>query len=413
MEPAVDVFLKSVVKSGVLEADDVKAAYQGIPREQRADPGTVADHFVRHGKLTRFQAKKLLGGAATGLVLGPFQILAPIGRGGMGAVFLARDRRQKKLVALKILPPKKAKREERLLARFRREMEMCSRVSHPNIASTFEVGVELGVYFIAMEFIPGRDLSKVVQEKGPLSVPRTARLFCEVASALQHAHDKGLVHRDVKPSNIRVTPSDHAKLLDLGLALIEGEENVDREVAGGAGYIVGSMDYIAPEQTYDACAVDGRADQYGMGCTMYYTLTGRPPFPGGTNKERIMRHRSDEPALITERNPDVPARFAEIVHRMMAKKPELRYESDEAVRRELLPWVQKDEPLPQDQADEANFRQAVERLQEADADDDLVAIPIPPYAGSVSPAMYLWVAGGVVGVWLFLMGIVLILAVLK
>jgi serine/threonine protein kinase len=331
----------------------------------------------------------------------------------MGAVFLARDIRQKKLVALKILPPKKARREERLLARFRREMDLCSRVSHANIARTFEVGVELGVYYIAMEFIPGRDLSKVVQEQGPLSVPRAAKLFSEVASALQHAHDQGLVHRDIKPSNIRVTPSDHAKVLDLGLALIEGEENVDREVAGGQGYIVGSMDYIAPEQTFDACAVDGRADQYGMGCSMYFALTGRPPFPGGTNKERIIRHRLDQPALLTERNPDVPARFAEIIHRLMAKKPELRYESDDAVRRELMPWVQQDEPFLLEQADEANFRQAVESLQETDADDDLTAIPVPPHTDSVSPATYFWVTGSVVGVWLFLMGVVLILAMLN
>jgi serine/threonine protein kinase len=146
-----------------------------------------------------------------------------------------------------------------------------------------------------------------------------------VAAGLEHAHEQGLIHRDLKPSNIRITPHDHAKVLDFGLALIEGEEMTDREVTGGQGYIVGSMDYIAPEQTFDACGVDGRADLYGMGCSLYFALSGRPPFPGGTTRDKIMHHRNDEPVPLTERNAQVPARFAELVHRLMAKKAENRF----------------------------------------------------------------------------------------
>ena len=331
----------------------------------------------------------------------------------MAAVFLARDKRKEQLVALKILAPKKARNEQRLLARFRREMDLCQRVSHPRIARTFEVGVELGFYYIAMEFIPGRDLSTVVFEQGPLTVPRAAKLFAEVAEALQHAHDQGLVHRDIKPSNIRITPTDHAKLLDLGLALLEGEENYDREVVGGEGYIVGTMDYIAPEQTYDACAVDGRADQYALGCTMYFALTGRPPFPGGASKERILRHRSDEAALVTERNPEVPARFAEIIHRLMAKKPEQRYESAEVIRKELLAFVPKEEPPLPEQAEDSNFRQAVASIQEADADDELVPIPVRAVPEHLAGDMYLWIAGGAVGLWLVFMLVVLVMVLYR
>src|SRR5262249_12625358 len=155
----------------------------------------MADHLVKLGKLSRFQASKLIGGAPLGLVLGPYQVLAPIGRGGMGTVYLARDTRSQMLLALKVLPPKRAREEERLLARFRREMELSQRVAHPHIAWTYEVGVYQGVYFIAMEYIPGRSLYRLVQEEGPLPVGRAARLFAEVAAALDHAHHQGLIHR--------------------------------------------------------------------------------------------------------------------------------------------------------------------------------------------------------------------------
>src|SRR5262249_48588601 len=149
-------------------------------------------------------------------VVGPYNVLAPIGRGGMGCVYLARDRRSNQLIALKILPPKRAREEEQLLQRFRREMELGQLVEHPHLARTNDVGVSNGVYYIAMEFIPGRNLYRVVADSGPMAVPRAARLFVEIASALEHAHGRGLIHRDLKPSNVLITPNDHAKVLDLG-----------------------------------------------------------------------------------------------------------------------------------------------------------------------------------------------------
>jgi eukaryotic-like serine/threonine-protein kinase len=408
MDPAVDTFLKTVLKSGVLDREQLEAGYRAVPRDQRCDPSAVAEQFIKTGKLSRFQAVKLLAGTGKGLVLGPFQVLAPVGRGGMARVYLARDSRDQKLVALKVLPPKKGPRQERLLARFRREMDLCRRVAHMHVARTFEVGVKLGVYYIAMEFIPGQDLSKLVYDGGPLQVPRAARLFAEVASALQHAHEQGLVHRDLKPSNIRVTTTDRAKVLDLGLALLEGDETSDREIGGGQGYIVGSMDYIAPEQTLDACAVDGRADIYAMGCSLYFTLTGQPPFPGGTKMEKIRRHRKEEPVPLIDCNSQVPARFAELVHRMMAKDLEKRFASVQAVRRELLAWAPAGAETLPDQPDDAGFRQAVASLQDANAEDDLEAIPVAePLDYAHAPVLY-WVAGGVMAVVLVLIVVLLI-----
>jgi serine/threonine protein kinase len=146
---------------------------------------------------------------------------------------------------------------------------------------------------------------------------------------------------------------------------------------------------------------------------MYFALTGRPPFPGGANKERILRHRSDEAALVTERNPDVPARFAEIVHRLMAKKPEQRYESVEAVRKELLAFVPKEDSLLAEQAEDSNFRQAVASIQEADADEDLVPIPERALAGQVASDTYFWIAGSAVGLWLVFMLVVLVMVLYR
>jgi hypothetical protein len=362
---AVDDFLKTVLRSCLLDREQLQETLRTVARDQRDNPEVVAGHLVKTGKLTRFQARKLLQGTHVGLILGPFQVLAPVGKGGMGTVYLARDQRSQQLVALKVLSPKRAREEERVLARFRREMEMCQRVAHPNIAWTYEPGVCQGVYFIAMEYIPGK------------------RLLAEVAAALDHAHHQGIIHRDIKPSNIMVTPNDHAKLLDLGLALVRGETGGAREVVGGQGYVVGTMDYISPEQADDPSKVDGLADVYSLGCTLYYTVTGRPPFPGGTSGEKIQRHQTEEPAPIPQLNPKVPPAFIGLIRRLMAKKAGQRPPSAAAVREELLAWSGGETPLPMDRPEDDGYREAVDRIQNAEPSAELSGEVIP--AGSTPP----------------------------
>jgi serine/threonine protein kinase len=353
--PTAEQFLRCVLRSGLLSRDDLQEALRGVPRERRDDALALADHLLRMGKLTRFQMGKLLGGVCQGLILGPFRILTPLGKGGMCSVFLVRDERSGQLVALKVLPPKLARTEERMVARFRREMEMSQKVAHPHLAWTYEVGENCGVHYIAMEYIPGRTLSRLVSEEGPLHWKRAARLCAEVASALEHAHNAGLIHRDLKPSNIQITPRDHAKVLDLGLALTHGEEGGDLMVVGGQGYIVGSMDYIAPEQTLDPARVDRRCDLYGLGCTLYFALTGRPPFPGGTSKDKIQRHRGEEPAPLADLVPGLPGGFAALVERMMCKDPAARPASAAAVEQELRAWASGEVELPLDRPEEVVF----------------------------------------------------------
>jgi serine/threonine protein kinase len=382
--PSVESFLKNVLRSGVLDRKQLQDALRRLPLDQRRDPEAVADHLIDSGKLSRFQAGKLLRGMAVGLVLGPFHVLAPIGRGGMGTVYLARDSRSDLLVALKVLPPKRAREEGRVLCRFRREMEMCRRVAHPHLAWAYDVGVCQGVYYIALEYIPGKSLYRLVIDEGPLEVSRAARLFAEVASALDHAHNQGLIHRDLKPSNVIITPHDHAKVLDLGLALVQGEAPTDREIVGGRGYVVGTMDYIAPEQTENAARVDPRSDVYSLGCTLYFALTGQPPFPGGSAKEKIQRHCTEEPTPVPQKNPAVPPAFIGLLRRMMAKNPEQRYASAAEVQQALEAYAGHGNELPLDQRDDKEYQEAVAALETAEAPPELIAevipvgIPVPP-----------------------------------
>jgi serine/threonine protein kinase len=371
-----DAFLRTVLRSGLLDRATLQTELRAVPLDQRGDADALAEQLIKIGKLTRFQSHKLLKGASLGLVLGPFHILAPIAKGGMGTVYLARDTRSEQLIALKVLPPRRAREEERLLARFRREMDMCQRVAHPHIAWTCEVGVCQGVYFIAMEYIPGRSLFRIVADEGSLAVPRAARLFAEVASALDHAHTRGLIHRDLKPSNIIITPNDHAKLLDLGLALMEGEE-AHREIIGGEGYVVGTMDYIAPEQADNAALADARSDLYALGCTLYYSLTGRPPYPGGSATEKIQKHRTEDPEPVPQFNPNVPPAFIGLLRRLMAKNPDKRPASAAAVREELLTWAGSGLILPLDSPHDAAYEHAIEVLETAEPGSDLSAEEIP------------------------------------
>ena len=398
-------FLRCVLRSELLSREELLPLVKDFSSTVRGDAAALADALVRAGKLTRFQANKLLRGIAQGMILGPYRILAPLGRGGMAKVFLVRDTRNDQLVALKILPPRLAREETRMLARFRREMEMSQRVAHPHLAWTAEVGECRGVPFIAMEYIPGKTLSRLVQDEGPLALPRAARLMAEVASALEHAHSQGLIHRDLKPSNILVTPRDHAKVLDLGLALVHGETVTDTTVVGGQGYIVGTMDYIAPEQTLDAAAVDQRSDIYSLGCTLYFALSGQPPFPGGTSKEKIQRQRREEPQSLARLAPGLPTGFVALVERMMSKDPARRPASAVEVERELRAWAAGEVDQPLDTLSDLAFDEsAIIRHRPSMADLSVVcppdALPVleddEPLEEGWSPGARVFLGAGVV-----------------
>lgn len=345
---SLEIFLNIAKKSRLLESHVLDRAVAKLPT---ATSRGVAELLIRSGDLTHYQAGKLLRGHWRGLAVGPYRILAPLGRGGMGTVYLAQDSRcaeelgDEPLIALKVLPQRIVREEKRMLDRFQRELELGQRTSHTNVTRTLAGGEADGVHFIAMEYVPGKTLRQIVDLGGRLSVGDAARVFADVAAGLTHLHERGIIHRDLKPSNVMVTPNGQAKLLDLGLALVPFDPRAfDPTVIGGKGYIVGTMDYISPEQARDATNVTPRSDLYALGCSLYYALSGTPPFPGGTSKDKIRWQRTIEPAPLLELNPSISPEFAQIVELLMAKKPSSRPASAAIVREMLLSWAAA--PIP-------------------------------------------------------------------
>ena len=420
MASAADEFLKSVLRSSLLSKAELQAALQDVPVAYLQDAPALADHLVQRGLLTQFQAAKLLQGAAFGLQFGPYRILTPIGKGGMGMVYLGLDLRSKQHVAIKVLSPNKKREGHRHLLRFVREKEISKDLLHPHLVIAQDIG-EKPVDYLVMEYIPGQTLYRLVTTEGVLSTSRAAHLFSEVASALEYAHSQGLIHRDLKPANIMVTPNDHAKVLDLGLAILEGETVDDALVLGGKGHVVGTFDYIAPEQSRDAAKVGPRADIYSLGCTLYFALTGRPPFPSGTNKEKINAHRHQEPEPILKLNPAVPEGFAALVHQFMAKQQELRPASMAAVRALLLPWTGGETEKPLDRSGDTAFQAAVTALQTAPVQTDAVNETwafVRDSAGArhvapPDPLRRRLLLAGVIGIWSLVVVLLILIIVLR
>jgi serine/threonine protein kinase len=338
-----------LVQLGFVPREELTQIVNRLPDPCLSSADDFLLYLVRLGWLSAFQASRFREGMGRRLVIGSYDLLAPLGQGGSGLVYLARNRRTDGPVALKILPPSRYRHDERQLTRFQREMAINARLHHPHLTSCLESGQARDIYYLAMEYVPGPTLRQKVLAGGPLSAQLAARLFIEVADALDYIHQAGLIHRDLKPGNIIVTPHQHAKLLDLGFALVTGESiPEDRRIIGGRGYVVGTMDFIAPEQIADPTRVDGRADLYSLGCSMYFALTGRVPFPGGSSHDKIRRHRQQSPPPVRSLNPHIPAGFAELIERLMAKQPESRPGTAQDVRRMLLPWIGDDLPLPLD-----------------------------------------------------------------
>jgi serine/threonine protein kinase len=344
-----ETFLRVAKNSRLL---DSKVLERAVAKLTSTTARGLAELLIHTGDLTHYQAEKLLRGHWRGLAVGPYRILAPLGRGGMGTVYLAQDSRcavelgDEILVALKVLPPRVARDEKRMLDRFRRELELGQKTSHTNVTRTLAGGEADGVHFIAMEYVPGKTLRQIVDEEGRLAIGDAARVFADVAAGLTHLHERGMIHRDLKPSNVMVTPTGQAKILDLGLALVPFDPRTfDPTVVGGKGYIVGTMDFISPEQARDATDVTPRSDLYALGCSLYYALTGTPPFPGGTSKDKIRWQRTLEPPPLVELNTSVSREFARIVELLMAKEPAARPVSAVVVREMLLSWATAPTPL--------------------------------------------------------------------
>ncbi len=272
--------------------------------------------------------------------LGQYLLLEKLGQGGMGAVYKALHTRLKRVVALKVLPPDRA-HDSQMLARFHREMEAIGKLDHPHIVRATDAGEADGRHFLVMEYVEGLDLSKIARLCSPLSLSDACELVRQAAVGLQYAHEHGLVHRDVKPSNLILATDGRVKVLDLGLARLQGGPSTGEELTD-SGQVMGTADYMAPEQGAGSHQVDVRADVYSLGCTLYKLLVGQPPFPApryDSTMRKLWAHAQEPVPPVREARADVPELLAAVLARLLAKSPDDRPATPAEVASALVPFV--------------------------------------------------------------------------
>ncbi|HWA99807.1 MAG TPA: protein kinase, partial [Pirellulales bacterium] len=323
MSIAIDHFVKQLEESGVLSPGKLKEFLP--PNASPKDAESLARELIKQGQLTKFQAQQVLGGRAKALFLGNYTILDKLGAGGMGQVFKAQHRRMKRLVAIKMLPPAMTK-DAAALARFQREVEAAAKLSHPNIVAAHDADEANGVHFLVMEYVEGRDLSATVKKDGPLSLGKALGYIVQAGRGLEFAHKKGVVHRDIKPANLLLDNEGTVKILDMGLARID-QPGGDAAELTGTGAVMGTVDYMAPEQARNTKHADARADIYSLGCSLYYLLAGKPTFDGDTVVEKILAHRDETIPTLKDVCPGASDRLQGVFEKMVAKRIDDRYQT--------------------------------------------------------------------------------------
>jgi serine/threonine protein kinase len=320
-----------VVKSGLVGEHALAVYWKHLPaHEQVLPPPQLAEVLVRDGVITHFQAEQFLQGKFRGLIVGQYKILERLGKGGMATVYLCEHPEYGR-VAMKVLPKNFAKDAE-YLERFYREAQTTARLDHPNIVRAIEVCRDETRHYLVMEYVDGALLADIVGQFGSFPIQRACTYARQTALGLEHLRVAGLVHRDIKPSNLIVDRSGTVKILDLGLALVLNSADVLTL------HILGTPDYLAPEQSRNSHRVDIRADIYSLGATLYFLLTGQPPFPDGDRVDKLLRHQTETPRALRSLRADLPADLEGIVECMLAKSPALRFTTPAEVVEALAPW---------------------------------------------------------------------------
>jgi len=330
-------FVDLVKRSGLVDDERLNEALSGVDLMSLNDSGIIASNLTKAGLLTEWQSEKLLQGRYKSFYLGKYKLLNHIGTGGMGAVYLAEHTVMRHRVAIKLLPNHLASHTS-YLERFHQEARASASLNHPNMVRAYDVDHEENIHYLVMEYVDGVDLQAIVSRNGPLD-PRTAADYIrQAAEGLAYAHRSGLIHRDIKPANLLVDKQGVVKILDMGLARFTDESQGSLTQAYDQK-MIGTVDYLAPEQAIDSHHVDSRVDIYSLGCTMYFLLTGDAPFPQGTIPQRLMQHQTADPTEISTFRSDVPEALVAICKRMMAKKAVDRYQSAEDVAEALADFL--------------------------------------------------------------------------
>lgn len=301
------------------------------------DQNRLAELLIEENLITRWQADKLLAGKHKGFRLGSYKLLGQIGKGGMSTVYLAEHELMRARRAIKVLPQNRVN-DSSYLERFRLEARAVAKLDDPNIVRAYDIANEGNIHYIVMEYVEGQDLHQVVVSQGPLDYDTAADYIAQVANGLQHAHEMGLVHRDIKPANCLVDRHSTVKLLDMGLAKLTEDDQASLTMANEEN-VLGTADYLAPEQALNSHEADSRSDIYSLGCTLYFLLTGSAPFPEGSISERLLKHQTARPESIFKFRLDAPPSLVEICESMMAKRPIERPQTAGDVAGILKDWL--------------------------------------------------------------------------
>ena len=386
--------LNAVRSAGILSERQLEKLESDFAEGQHpSEPDELFSRLVKDKVLTEFQAHQIQKGRSEGLSFGSYLILDFLGKGTMGKVYKARHRMMGRVVALKILDSRYVSSRTRSLARFQREMQLVGRLDHPNVVRAFDADRVADCYFIAMEYVAGYTLEDLLKSRGALPPADVVYYASQVAEGLAHAHGRGVIHRDVKPSNLLLTEARKIKILDFGLGtLLEMEDQ--SSALTSAGMAVGTPDYISPEQAH-MVKIDGRSDLYSLGCTMYHLLSGQLPFKGESSMDCIVGRIAGKPVPITEVRSGLPPRLIQSIEKLMATNPDDRYQTaDEAataLRSMLKPKTNASaavsvaptaSPIPPTRSPAPNGR-ATEPVAKADSPLE----PLAPLARGVVPAM--------------------------
>ena len=341
----VAAFLDRVQRSGLVPEARLSQLRQELDNQgvDLANPDAVAAALVERGALTQWQVDKLLQGKHKGFFLGSYRLLRPLGKGGMGAVFLAQHEMMRRQCAIKVLPQTQIDKHSSVLDRFYVEAQAVAALDHPNIVRAYDVSKEVKdnkeIHYLVMEFVEGQDAQATVQETGPLDYVKAAEIIRQTANGLAHAHENGLIHRDIKPANLLLDKKGVVKILDLGLARFHDDSGAASLTAVHNETVLGTADYLSPEQALNSHNVDARTDIYSLGCTAYFLLTGHPPFPDGSVAQRLVAHQVKQAKPIVEERRDAPPELTAIVSKMMAKTPEDRFQSAAEIAAALAAWL--------------------------------------------------------------------------
>lgn len=327
-------FIEFTVDSRLISHEKLARFRKTLSADENRSVELLAKALVKKGLLTRFQLKRILKGHHHGLVLANNALLEKIGEGGMGIVYRAQHQTMKRIVAVKVLN-EKATKDEYISRRFQREVQAAAQLIHPNIVAAFDASEENGCHFLVMEYVEGVDLQTYVEKQGRLSCEKAADIILQAARGLQYAHNKKIIHRDIKPGNLLLSSDGSIKILDMGLARFDSVPGIDGDLSDDSltteNQIVGTVDFMAPEQADDSKRVDSQCDMYSLGCTFYFLLTGEAPFFRSTLLNTLIAHRADPIPLASAKVPGVPPEIDKLITRMLQKDPAKRISSMQEV----------------------------------------------------------------------------------